>query len=81
LGCGLSLLVVFAGAVALRVRHLYVSATLVIAFTAAWIVTAAQQDDTGTYGFGAVLVAAGLGMATAIGSGVALFISYRRRRQ
>lgn len=77
IGCGLSLLVVFAGAVALRVRHWYVAAALVAAFTAAWIVTAAQQDDTGAYLFGAVLVAAGLAMATAIGSWVARFISYR----
>jgi hypothetical protein len=76
-GCTFSLLAVFVASLALGVRPWSVSAALVTAFTAAWTWTASQQDDTGAYLVGAILVAAGLSMATAIGSWVALLISYR----
>lgn len=78
-GCGLSLLVVFVAALALGLRRWYTSAALVGAFTAAWTWTAARADETGTFLVGAVLVAAGLSMATMVGSWIALVISHRRR--
>ncbi|GAA2859326.1 hypothetical protein Acy02nite_23410 [Actinoplanes cyaneus] len=78
IGCALTLLAVFAGAVAFGVRPVFVSVALTVAFTAAWTVTAASQDDTGLYGVGTVLLFLGLGLATLIASVIATAIRNRR---
>jgi hypothetical protein len=78
-GCGVSLIVVFVAALVLRVRPVFASVALVVAFTAAWTWTASRADQTGLVGVGAIMVATGLSMATAVGSWVALVVSHRRR--
>ena len=67
----------FTAAVLLGVRPLYASAALVAAFTAAWTWTAAHQNTSGLLVLGALLVAAGLSLATGIGSWITLLIKYR----
>lgn len=79
IGCVLTLLAVFGGAVAAGVRPVFVSVALTVAFTAAWTVTAAAHDDTGLFAAGAVFLLVGLGMATAVASIVATAIGRRRR--
>jgi hypothetical protein len=66
LGCVVSLLVVLVGALLAGVRALVASATMTVAFTAAWTATAASQDVTGLYGVGAVLLFVGLAASTAV---------------
>jgi hypothetical protein len=73
-GCGLSLLVVLVGALLAGVRPLPASATLTVAFTAAWTVQAAGADTTGLYGVGTVMLLVGLSVATAMVSAVALWL-------
>lgn len=64
-GCALSLLAV--GALAVRRLPLWiVIPVLPIAFTAAWIATAAAYDPTGLWGVGAILVLAGTFAVTAV---------------
>jgi hypothetical protein len=72
IGCALSLLVVFVGALLAGVRPLVASAALTLAFTAAWTATAAPRDETGLYGVGMILLLVGLAMATAVVSLVVL---------
>jgi hypothetical protein len=72
IGCALSLLVVFVGALLAGVRPLVASAALTLAFTAAWTATAAPRDETGLYGVGMILLLVGLTMATAVVSLVVL---------
>ena len=72
IGCGLSLLVVFVGALLAGVRPLLASAALTLAFTAAWTATAAPRDETGLYGVGMILLLIGLTGATAVVSFVVL---------
>ncbi|HLL68642.1 MAG TPA: hypothetical protein VK453_23440 [Micromonosporaceae bacterium] len=66
IGCALSLLTLFVGALLAGVRPLPASAALVLAFTAAWTIQAARTDDTGLYGVGMILLLVGLSMATAL---------------
>jgi hypothetical protein len=65
IGCALSLLVVFVGALLAGVRPVPASAALTLAFTAAWTATAAPNDETGLYGVGMVMLLVGLSTATA----------------
>ncbi|WBB68543.1 hypothetical protein [Micromonospora sp. WMMD812] len=65
-GCGLTLLVVFVGALLVGVRPVPASAALTLAFTAAWAATWASRDDTGLYAVGAVLLLAGLAAGTTV---------------
>ncbi|MFI7608417.1 hypothetical protein ACIBTV_25155 [Micromonospora sp. NPDC049366] len=65
-GCVLTLLVVFVGALLAGVRPVLASAALTLAFTAAWTVAAASRDDSGLYAVGAVLLLAGLAAGTAV---------------
>ena len=73
-GCGLSLLVLLVGALLAGVRPLPASATLTVAFTAAWTVQAASADSTGMFGVGMVMLLVGLSVATAMVSVVALWL-------
>ena len=66
IGCVLSLLVVFVGALLAGVRPLWASAALTLAFTAAWTATAAPEDETGMYGVGMIMVLVGLAIATTV---------------
>ncbi|GID96336.1 hypothetical protein ACFQFC_08630 [Amorphoplanes digitatis] len=75
-GCGVSLLVVFVGALLLGARPLWASAALTLAFTAAWTTTAAAEDSTGMYGVGTVMLLVGLASATAV---VSLVVTALRR--
>ncbi|WP_436523063.1 hypothetical protein [Actinoplanes sp. HUAS TT8] len=77
-GCAVTLLAVFAGAVAAGVRPLFVSVALTVAFTAAWTVTAAARDTTGLFAVGAVFLFVGLGVATLVASLIAIAIRDRR---
>jgi hypothetical protein len=72
IGCGLSLLVLFIGALVAGVRPLLASAALTLAFTAAWTATAAPQDETGMYGVGVIMLLVGLTAATTVVSLVVL---------
>ncbi len=78
IGCALSLLAVFAGAVAVGIRPVFVSVAITVTFTAAWTVTAAA-DGSGLYVIGAVLLFVGLAVATLLASLVATAIRHRRR--
>lgn len=71
-GCVLSLLAVFVGALLLRVRAWAAAAALVLAFTIAWTVQAAGEDDSGMYGVGTIMLLFGLITATALVSAVVL---------
>jgi hypothetical protein len=73
-GCGLSLMVLLVGALLAGVRPLPASATLTVAFTAAWTVQAARADTTGLYGVGTVMLLVGLSVATALVSAVILWL-------
>jgi hypothetical protein len=66
IGCVLSLLVVFVGALLAGLRPLWASAALTLAFTAAWTATAAPNDETGLYGVGMIMVLVGLAIATTV---------------
>jgi hypothetical protein len=72
IGCVLSLLVVFVGALLAGVRALWASAALTVAFTAAWTATAASTDETGLYGVGTILLLLGLAAGTTVVSLVVL---------
>jgi hypothetical protein len=75
-GCVLSLLVVFVGALLAGVRPVWACAALTLAFTAAWTATAAPGDETGMYGVGMVMVFVGLAIATTV---IALVVQSLRR--
>ena len=77
IGCGLSLLVLLVGALLAGIRPFAASAALTVAFTAAWTVSAAAQDDTGLYAVGTLLLAAGLAVGTTV---VCLVTTALRRR-
>ena len=83
-GCAGSLLALFVGALLAGVRPVPASAALVLAFTVAWTVQAAAEDETGMYGVGTVLLLIGLTAATAVVAAVTLAVrnrwSARRRR-
>jgi hypothetical protein len=66
IGCVLSLLALLVGALLVGVRPLPAAAALTLAFTAAWTVQAARTDETGLHAVGAVMLLAGLSMATAV---------------
>ncbi|AEV82123.1 hypothetical protein ACWT_1107 [Actinoplanes sp. SE50] len=78
IGCALTLLAVFAGAMAAGVRPVLVSVALPLAFTAAWTVTAAADDTTGLYAAGALLLLLGLGAATVVASAITAAIRHWR---
>ncbi|GIE87985.1 hypothetical protein [Actinoplanes regularis] len=78
IGCALTLLTVFAGAVTVGVRPVFVSLAITLAFTAAWTLTASGDDSTGLYLVGTVLVFGGLAVATLLASVVATAIQHRR---
>ncbi|MBD0327881.1 MAG: hypothetical protein ICV68_15720 [Pyrinomonadaceae bacterium] len=72
MGCALSLVVLFVGALLAGVRPLPASAALTLAFTAAWTAEAAPGDDTGMYGVGMFILLVGLGIGTTVVSVVTL---------
>jgi len=76
-GCGGSLLLLLVVALLLRVRWFVASPAMTVAFTAAWIATAASTDETGMYGVGAILVLLGLTAGTAV---VSMIVLGLRRR-
>ena len=71
-GCVLSLLAVFVGALLLRVRAWAAAAALVLAFTIAWTAQASGADDSGMYAVGAIGLLVGLIAGTALVSAVVL---------
>jgi hypothetical protein len=79
IGCALTLLAIFIGAVVAGVRPVLVSVALTVAFTAAWTATAAAEDLTGMYGVGTIMLLVGLGLATTVASVVTVAIRGRRR--
>jgi hypothetical protein len=82
-GCALSLLVLFVGALLAGVRPVPASAALTLAFTAVWTATAASRDETGLYGVGMVMLLVGLTVATTVVSvavlGLRHLLTARRR--
>jgi hypothetical protein len=72
IGCALSLLALFVGALLVGVRPLPAATALTLAFTAAWTAQAARADETGLYGVGTIMVLAGLSIATTVVSLVTL---------
>lgn len=85
-GCGVSLVVVFFAALLLRVRPLYASAALSIAFPTAWAYGMIRFYTAQTEGSDPVLImimagvmAGGLAVATAAGSGIAMAIRHGYR--
>ncbi|MFI1989902.1 hypothetical protein [Actinoplanes sp. NPDC020271] len=79
IGCALTLVALFAGAVAAGIRPVLVSVALTVAFTAAWTVTAAAHDDSGLFAVGTVLLFVGLAIATSVASTIAVALRSRRR--
>jgi hypothetical protein len=65
IGCVVTLLAL-AIAGALRLSPWTVIATMTIAFTGAWVVSAARSDDSGLWAIGAILVAIGMAGGSAI---------------
>jgi hypothetical protein len=65
-GCALTLLAVFVGALLAGARPLLASIALTLAFTAAWTVQAAANDETGLYGVGMMMILVGLTVATTV---------------
>lgn len=78
IGCGGSLVVLLLAALVLRVRWFVASPAMTVAFTAAWVVTAASTDETGMYGVGMILVLLGLAAGTTVVS--MLVLGLRRLR-
>jgi hypothetical protein len=76
-GCVLTLLALLVVAVLFRVHPLAAAATMTLAFTAAWTVRAAADDDTGLFMVGAILVFAGMAAGTTV---VGLLARLLRRR-
>lgn len=76
IGCALTLLVLFAGALLLRVHALPAAVALTVAFTAAWTAQAASTDETGLYMVGAVLLVFGLAVGTALVAAMILVFRY-----
>jgi hypothetical protein len=70
IGCALSLLVVFVGALLAGVRPWMACAALTLAFTAAWTAQAAPDDETGMFGVGVIMLLVGLSVATIVVSAV-----------
>jgi hypothetical protein len=82
-GCALSLLVLFVGALLAGVRPVPASAALTLAFTATWTAEAAPQDETGMYGVGMLMLLVGLSVGTILVSVATLGLRERwqaRRR-
>jgi hypothetical protein len=65
-GCVLTLLAVFVGALLAGARPLLASIALTLAFTTAWTVQAAGHDETGLYGVGTTMILVGLTVATTV---------------
>ena len=65
-GAVLTLAGLLIAAVLLRVPALPAAAVMTIAFTAAWTVQAAGEDESGLYLVGAILVLAGMTAGTAV---------------
>jgi hypothetical protein len=65
-GAVLTLLAIGILAVLGRIRPVVGTIVMTVAFTAAWCVTEMPQDDTGLSGVGAIMVFAGMGMATGL---------------
>ena len=78
IGCAVSLLVLFVGALLAGVHPFWASAALTVAFTTAWTVSAAAGDETGLYGVGTILLLIGLAAATTLAS---LVVRGLRRRK
>lgn len=83
LGCALSVGVVVA-AFAARLRPVTGAAGVAVGFWLVWTVDAASKDETGLFGVGALLLAAGLALGTtvaaAVGVGVGAVVRSARRR-
>ncbi|NEN76912.1 hypothetical protein G3T38_01335 [Nocardioides zeae] len=76
-GCVVTLLVV--GVVAARWWRPFATATVLsLAFTVAWSVTAAAEDDTGLWGVGAVLVLVGTAAASLLVAAVVAAVATAR---
>ena len=80
-GCALSLLVVYVGALVLGLRPLLAAPALILAFTTAWTVQAAGEDETGMYGVGTIALLIGLTAGTALVSAVVLPLRARLARR
>jgi hypothetical protein len=65
-GCVLTLLALLVAAVLLGVRPLIAAAAMTLAFTAAWTAQAANTDETGLFGVGAILVLGGCAAGTSV---------------
>ena len=63
-GCLLSLIAVLVGAVLTGLRPAVAALTTTLAFTAAWTVVAAAEDESGLYAVGAALVLIGMTAGT-----------------
>ncbi|GAA0811022.1 hypothetical protein [Spirilliplanes yamanashiensis] len=83
-GCAVTLLALFVGALLAGVRPVPAGAALTVAFTAAWTAHAAATDDTGLYGVGMFMLLIGLGLATTVVGAVTMELrgrwAARRRR-
>jgi hypothetical protein len=77
IGCAVSLLALFVGALLAGVRPLPACAALTLAFTAAWTAQAASADDTGLYAVGMIMLLVGLSVATTVVSVVTLVLHGR----
>lgn len=77
-GAGLTLIALLVAAVLSRVPALPAAAVMTVAFTVAWAVQAAGQDETGLYMVGATLLLAGMAAGTTV---VALLTSGLRRHR
>jgi len=83
IGCALSLLVLFVGALLAGVRPWLAGAALTLAFTAAWTAQAAPDDESGMYGVGMIMLLVGLSVATVVVAAVTLGLQnwWRARRR
>jgi hypothetical protein len=75
-GAVLTLVALLVVAVLLRVPALPAAAVMTVAFTAAWTVHAAREDETGLFLVGTILVLAGMAAGTTV---VALLTAGLRR--
>jgi len=77
-GLVLTLVALLVAAVLARVPALPAAGVMTVAFTAAWTVHAAAEDETGLFLVGTILVLAGMAAGTTV---VALLTSWLRRKR
>ena len=78
-GAVLTLAGLLIAAVLLRVPALPAAAVMTVAFTAAWTVQAAGEDESGLYPVGAILVLAGMTAGTALVASLTAALRQSRR--